>query len=696
MITKSKTGLIARVVAVALSTLMFAGSMVTNVSADCTVTTLKEQNAINNTYGVGGMTRRWASPIKHNINDKDESTFEIVEPVGDDSNTINIITCDKSTGKQLSIKTIDQELPIFGGFYAGKDYNFLIVGQNNEKQDDNLTTVKVIKYTKDWKRVGSVDWKNNNTVYPFDAGSARCAEIDGYLFLHTCHEMYNGHQANMSMSVRISDMQIVDQTSEVTYLSFAYTSHSFNQYIKADGKKLVAIDHGDAYERGIVITKTPFEVKNGAFIPTGSIYFGGMQSTQCVIDVIPGDIGANCTGLFISGFEVGKDNYLVAASSIDRDKVKNYTSFKMEGLDKEERNVYIYTVDRDFDVALDPNNYTNGNYEDHFAATEGMFNCIELTDYFGNNKICSDPYLVKINDNKFAVIWEEFNILSEQFGTNYGWESKFESAGVVYCVIDNTGKKLIDNTRISGAMMPMNHQPVYMNNKLVWYVNKHNDTKLIYMLDVDGKDISVTDIGSSSKPSEPTEFKSDLPFTDVDSNGLYYIPIKWVYTNKLFQGTSETTFEPLTTMTRAMFVTVIGRHAGVDVSEYTNVSFDDVKANSWYAPYVEWASKEGIVQGYGNGLFGVDDKITIEQAVVMLGRYAEYRGILNFEDVQYAILSSHKDADKVSDWAKDYMAWAISESVYYPEGDGWNLLPKNEASRQLVASLFYHLPPVLN
>ena len=50
----------------------------------------------------------------------------------------------------------------------------------------------------------------------------------------------------------------------------------------------------------------------------------------------------------------------------------------------------------------------------------------------------------------------------------------------------------------------------------------------------------------------------------------------------------------------------------------------DVVAGEWYAPYVKWAASKGIVNGYGDGTFGVDDEVTIEQAVVILARYAEY------------------------------------------------------------------------
>ncbi|OPX89830.1 MAG: hypothetical protein A4E53_01345 [Pelotomaculum sp. PtaB.Bin104] len=61
------------------------------------------------------------------------------------------------------------------------------------------------------------------------------------------------------------------------------------------------------------------------------------------------------------------------------------------------------------------------------------------------------------------------------------------------------------------------------------------------------------------------------------------------------------------------FVTVLGRLAGVDERAYTGAGFRDVPACEWYSAYVEWASQKGIVNGYGEGIFGLNDFITREQ-----------------------------------------------------------------------------------
>lgn len=90
------------------------------------------------------------------------------------------------------------------------------------------------------------------------------------------------------------------------------------------------------------------------------------------------------------------------------------------------------------------------------------------------------------------------------------------------------------------------------------------------------------------------------PFADVKETDWFYDAVQYARVNGFFSGTSKTTFEPNGTMTRGMFVTVLGRMAGVDADRYQSVSsFSDVPADAYYAPYVAWAVKHG-----GHGWYG--------------------------------------------------------------------------------------------
>lgn len=181
-----------------------------------------------------------------------------------------------------------------------------------------------------------------------------------------------------------------------------------------------------------------------------------------------------------------------------------------------------------------------------------------------------------------------------------------------------------------------------------------------------------------STPAEKVSKFEDVPVTDP-----YFRAIDYVTGAGLFNGTSETTFSPTDTMTRSMFVTVLGRLAGVDVSKYTEPTFTDVAAGQWYTPYVEWAAANGVVGGYGNGLFGINDKITVEQACLILQRYAESK---NGECNTQLTTARYTDAYKISSYAKEAVNWALANGVYV--GTGNRINPLSSASRALVASMF--------
>lgn len=171
------------------------------------------------------------------------------------------------------------------------------------------------------------------------------------------------------------------------------------------------------------------------------------------------------------------------------------------------------------------------------------------------------------------------------------------------------------------------------------------------------------------------------PFTDIKVTDSYYDAVMLVTSEKLFNGTSENTFDPHVNMTRAMFVTVLGRLDGADTSKYTTPTFSDVKYNAWYTPYVEWAAANGIVEGYGNGIFGIDNEITVMQACTILARYSGFKKIKK----QTESIENFPDVAKVSEWAYDSVKWAVENNIY--AGIDGELRPHSSASRALIATM---------
>jgi len=183
--------------------------------------------------------------------------------------------------------------------------------------------------------------------------------------------------------------------------------------------------------------------------------------------------------------------------------------------------------------------------------------------------------------------------------------------------------------------------------------------------------------------NQPAEQLYD--FKDVDTKDSFYEAVKYAVDNGLFNGTSTTTFEPYTTMNRAMFVTVLGRLEGAQVDNNTATEFTDVKVGEWYTGSVAWAAKNGIVNGMGNGIYGVTNTITVEQACTILYRYASGKSVGD-SALDGKSTADFTDYASVSDWAKDGVNWAVENGIY--EGSGSKLSPSAPASRWLVATMF--------
>lgn len=173
------------------------------------------------------------------------------------------------------------------------------------------------------------------------------------------------------------------------------------------------------------------------------------------------------------------------------------------------------------------------------------------------------------------------------------------------------------------------------------------------------------------------------PFTDVSKYATYYKAVQFVYEEGLFNGTSATKFEPDTTMTRAMFVTVLGRLAGVNVNNYKTSSFSDVATGQWYSEYVEWASSIGLVEGYGNGKFGPNDSITHAQMYVLMERYAD---IIEGKTTTASGTSiSANDVRDIPDWAYEAVEYAAKKDFLVVSS--YKLTPNDNAKRSELAML---------
>ena len=194
----------------------------------------------------------------------------------------------------------------------------------------------------------------------------------------------------------------------------------------------------------------------------------------------------------------------------------------------------------------------------------------------------------------------------------------------------------------------------------------------------------------TSSTTDPGNWEN--PFTDVKADDSFYDAIRFVYQNNLFTGVSSTRFSPDGTMTRAMFVTVLGRLSGITQEEAlarygTESTFKDVvysNATSWYVPYVAWATENGLIQGYGDGNFGPNNNITHQQMYVIMMRYSAY--ILQIRTDATGVIISYTDKADIADWAYDAVKYAkLRNFIVLTSTNGID--PKGEAKRYELALL---------
>jgi len=270
-------------------------------------------------------------------------------------------------GTRVFTKEIQYELPMFGAFFVGKDYNFAAFGQHNPDQSSSAEVYRIVKYDKNWNRLDSLSLYGTqndfdptnagNTTGPFSAATPRFAENGNTLILHTGRTMYTSsrdglrHQAALYVFIDISTMRTISGNAP-------WVSHSFNQFPLFDGASPVFLDHGDAYPRTITLWRD------------------GVRASMLNI---PGRIGDNWTGVSVGGFEMSSRNF-ISTVNITRNFDTNNNNH---------RDIYALVLPRNFTA-------------DSTAAQT------RIATYFGTNKSASTPKMVKVGSDLFGVFWQEF------------------------------------------------------------------------------------------------------------------------------------------------------------------------------------------------------------------------------------------------------------------------------------------------
>ena len=237
-------------------------------------------------------------------------------------------------------------------------------------------------------------------------------QYDDILYVRSCHQMYNTHQANISLCIQISNMKLTQELTGVYNLGWnGYVSHSFNQFVLTDGSDLLAVDHGDAYPRSVVMIR----YSNKAGNPSA---FGGNQS----VSVLPIPGSGAYTGVSVGGFETSNTAYLTAGNSVDLTP----STFNTGGV----RNIFVTSTLKD--------NFTKEGNNIHW-----------ITNYKNKNEASvTTPHLVKISGSEFMVLWGE--------------------GAQVKCVLLNAaGEPTTGIYSYDGALSDC--KPIVDDGKLIWY-----------------------------------------------------------------------------------------------------------------------------------------------------------------------------------------------------------------------------------
>lgn len=450
---------------------------------------------------------RWSSPVTSYLYENESGGLTRVEYTGGQVVVENY----SASFAFLDSRTIQPELPIWGGFFAGESYNFLVFGQSNAAESDSTEVIRVVKYDKNWNRLGAASLKGARTTIPFDAGSLRCDEYGDYLYIRTCHEMYTSgdglnHQANLTMAVRQSDMSITDSFYDVMNISLGYVSHSFNQFILVDEDgKILALDHGDAYPRSAVMVGYYSNASTGKFSGSGYDWCWNMD-----LQTFAGSIGDNTTGASVGGMEETTNGYVMTF---------NYDGVGGGG----DRYVYFQYMDK----------------------ATGKGKQYKLNNSAGSNT----PVLAPTGLEGGYLLW------NDKSGDTLN-----------YVTYDASG---VPGDGVQTAAAPLSDcQPIPYGNGVVWYVTE-NSVPTFYTLDASGvaaHPLGATEPESTPTPSAtpsatPTPTPTPVPnfFDDVPDAAWYTDYVNLAAQAGLMKGVENGRFNPSGIMSVAEVVTLTAR-----------------------------------------------------------------------------------------------------------------------------------------
>ena len=339
------------------------------------------------------------------------------------------------------------ENAVFGGFYHGEKNNFIMLGHKDADKEKGIPQYELQIYDSVFTLVDTifVDGTNSNTKeLPFGATSVQFEELDDFLYVRTGHilgetDEQAGHQETLYFMFDTSEKVLL--YVDDTYKGNAYgdLGHTLNRYLRINEGRLYAVEQQDFNPGGVFLFELPLyqiiKEKLGYTIVAD-------------FPVEPGTYGiVSITGT-IGGMEFSDNNSLVVGS------------YKNRGSSEWERNIF---------VSVTPVNENTGTTK-----------MIYLTDYeIGSRIVATTPQLIKVSNNRFAVLWTNYFIPDKEEPIYYS-DCETETC---YLFIDGDGNILTDVIKIDASLSDC--QPIVHNGNIVWYYTNYSSPMFI-QIPVDG------------------------------------------------------------------------------------------------------------------------------------------------------------------------------------------------------------------
>ena len=177
-------------------------------------------------------------------------------------------------------------------------------------------------------------------------------------------------------------------------------------------------------------------------------------------------------------------------------------------------------------------------------------------------------------------------------------------------------------------------------------------------------------------------------YTDIDNDAWYHDGVHYCIENGIMGGYGNGIFRPNVAVSRAQISAMLWNMEGNPVVNYA-LDYKDVPADAWYTEAVRWMVSQNIAGGYGKGIYAPDDTLTREQLAAILQKYAQYKGY-DMAANKEVDLQSYSDAASISNWAYTSMQWICDSGIVggMPGTNGDIILaPAGHATRAQVATM---------